>query len=52
MMVGMTAPPTLIAMTVPGRFSTIGTVYCMPKNSITLSDSTCSGGRAAIGMLK
>ena len=38
MMVGMTAPPTLIAITVPGRFSTIGTVYSMPKNSITLSD--------------
>jgi hypothetical protein len=27
------------AMTVPGRFCTIGTAYCMPKNSITLSDS-------------
>jgi hypothetical protein len=24
----------------------------MPKNSITLSDSTCSGGSTAIGMLK
>jgi hypothetical protein len=38
MMVGMTAPPTLMAITVPGRFCTTGTGYCMPKNSITLSD--------------
>jgi hypothetical protein len=49
--VGITAPPTLMAITVPDRFSTTGTVYCMPKNAITLSDWTCSGDNAAIAIM-
>ena len=52
MIVGMTAPPTLTAITVPARLSTVGTMYCMPKKSITLSDSSCSGGSTATGILK
>ena len=48
----MTAPPTLTAITVPGQFSTTGTVYCMPKKLTVWSDITCCAGSTATGMLK
>ena len=48
----MTAPPTLTAITVPRQWVTTGTVYCMPKKSMTRSDTTGSGGSWTIGMLK
>jgi hypothetical protein len=52
MIAGMTAPPTLTATAVPVTFSTIGTVYCMPKKSTTLSDASPCSGSTATGMLK
>jgi len=49
---GITAPPTLTAIIVPGQSITTGIAYRIPKNGTSSPDIKFRSGSCAIGMFR